>query len=241
MMLLRSVVYTALMWTSVLLYAPLMLLTAPLPFSWRYGAITAWARFYIWLARWFLGIEYRIEGREHLPQGAAVVLAKHQSVWETLAFQEIFPPHVWVLKRELLWLPLFGWALGLLRPIAIDRSAGRFALDQIVAQGRERLDGGTWVMVFPEGTRVAPGHKRPYKKGGAVLAVETGYPVVPVAHNAGHFWPRRRVLKRPGTIHVVIGPAIATKGKTAASVLKQAETWIEHTMARLDAEAAAKR
>jgi 1-acyl-sn-glycerol-3-phosphate acyltransferase len=238
MMLLRSLLYTALMWTSVLLYAPLMLLTAPLPFGWRYCAITAWARFYVWLARWFLGIEYRVEGREHLPQqGAAVVLAKHQSTWETLALPVILPRFTYILKRELMWIPLFGWALGLLRPIAIDRSAGRLALDQIVAQGRERLDGGTWVLAFPEGTRVAPGHKRPYKKGGAVLAVETGYPVVPVAHNAGHFWPRRRVLKRPGTIHVVIGPAIATQGKSAEAVLRQAEHWIEATMARLDAEA----
>jgi 1-acyl-sn-glycerol-3-phosphate acyltransferase len=238
MMLLRSLLYTGLMWTSVLVYAPLMLLTAPLPFAWRYCAITAWARFYVWLARWFLGIEYRVEGREHLPQGAAVFLAKHQSVWETLALPVILPRFTYILKRELMWIPLFGWALGLLRPIAIDRSAGRLALDQIVAQGRERLDGGVSVLVFPEGTRVAPGHRRPYKKGGAVLAAETGYPVVPVAHNAGHFWPRRRAIKRPGTIHVVIGPAIPTRGKSAESVLRQAEQWIEHTMTRLDAEAA---
>jgi 1-acyl-sn-glycerol-3-phosphate acyltransferase len=162
------------------------------------------------------------------------VLSKHQSAWETLAFQEIFPPFVFILKRELLWIPLFGWGLALLKPIAIDRDAGRRALDQVVSQGRARLEQGIWVVVFPEGTRVAPGHRRRYKSGGAALAAETGYPVVPVAHNAGVFWPKRSFIKKPGTIRVVIGPPIPTKGKSADEVLDQAEEWIEQTMARLE-------
>lgn len=233
-MLLRSVSYSLFMWTSVLVYAPLMLLTAPLPLVWRYRLISAWARFHIWLARWWLGIRYRVEGREHMPHGAAVIMSKHQSTWETLAIPAIFPPLTYILKRELMWIPLFGWALSLIKPIAIDRRAGRQAMDQIVRQGRARLEEGICVVVFPEGTRVAPGHRRPYKKGGAVLAVETGYPVVPVAHNAGSFWPRRTVVKRPGTIRVAIGTPIPSRGKSADELLQQVEDWIERTTARLE-------
>lgn len=232
-MLLRSVTFNVFMWASVLVYAPLMLFTAPLPFVWRYRLISAWARFHVWLARGWLGIKYHVEGREHLPHGAAIIMAKHQSTWETFALPAIFPPLTYILKRELLWIPLFGWALSLMQPIAIDRRAGRHAMDQIVRQGRARLEQGICVVVFPEGTRVAPGHRRPYKKGGAVLAVETGYPVVPVAHNAGTFWPRRTVLKKPGTVRVVIGPVIHPKGKSADQVMKQVEEWIEHTMTRI--------
>ncbi len=162
----------------------------------------------MFLLKHLCGLDYRVEGREHLPGGAAIILSKHQSAWETIAFQEIFPPQTWVLKRELMWIPLFGWALALLRPIAIDRSAGRKAIEQVIEQGRERLQSGIWVVVFPEGTRVAPGTRKRYGMGGAVLAAETGYPVVPVAHNAGSFWPRRGFLKRPGTVRVVIGPVI---------------------------------
>jgi 1-acyl-sn-glycerol-3-phosphate acyltransferase len=234
MMLLRSVAYNLFMWASVLVYAPLMLLTAPLPFVWRYRLISAWARFHVWLARGWLGIKYHVEGREHIPHGAAIIMSKHQSTWETLALTAIFPPLTFILKRELMWIPLFGWAIRLINPIAIDRGAGRDALDQIVRQGRARLEDGIWIVVFPEGTRVAPGQRRPYKKGGAVLAAETGYPVVPVAHNAGTFWPRRSVVKKPGTIRVVIGAPIVTRGKSAAQVLSQVEDWIEHTTARLE-------
>lgn len=233
-MLLRSALFNVVMWLSVAIYAPLALLTTPFPFAWRYRFITQWGRFHVWLARRLLGIGYHVEGRNHLPQSPAIVLSKHQSAWETLAFQEIFPPFVFILKRELLWIPLFGWGLALLKPIAIDRDAGRRALDQVVSQGRARLEQGIWVVVFPEGTRVAPGHRRRYKSGGAALAAETGYPVVPVAHNAGVFWPKRSFIKKPGTIRVVIGPPIPTKGKSADEVLDQAEEWIEQTMARLE-------
>lgn len=233
-MLVRSALFNAVMWLSVVIYAPLALLTTPLPFTWRYRFVTQWGRFHVWLARRLFGIGYHVEGRNHLPQSPAIVLSKHQSAWETLAFQEIFPPFVFILKRELMWIPLFGWGLALLKPIAIDRGAGQRALEQVVTQGRARLEQGIWVVVFPEGTRVAPGHRRRYKSGGAVLAAATGYPVVPVAHNAGHFWPRRSLVKKPGTIRVVIGPPIRTKGRTAEEINRQAEEWIEHTMARLE-------
>lgn len=231
---LRSLLFNLIMWGSVLIYAPLSLLTFPFPVRTRYAFISGWARMQLWLARWLLGLRYRVHGREHLPKGAAIVLAKHQSTWETIAFQQILPPQVWVLKRELMWLPLFGWALALLKPIAIDRGAGRRAVEQVIEQGRQRLADGFWVIVFPEGTRVAPGHRRRYGIGGGVLAAETGYPVVPIAHNAGSFWPRRRILKTPGTVQVVIGPVIETAGKTAAQIMAEAEHWIETEMARLE-------
>ena len=221
------------MWLSIVIYAPLALLTFPLSFHLRYQVIRYWGWCQIRLLKILCRLEYRVEGREHLPAGAAILMAKHQSAWETIAFQEIFPPQTWVLKRELMWVPLFGWALAMLRPIAIDRGSGRQAIEQVVAQGRERLQSGIWVVVFPEGTRVAPGKKRRYGIGGAVLAAETGYPIVPVAHNAGSFWPRRGFLKHPGVIQVVIGPAIDSHGKSAEEIRQLTEEWIEQTMTRL--------
>jgi len=234
-MLLRSILYNLIMWVTVLVYACLMLLTVVLPFEVRYRLITAWPHFQVWLARHLLGIDYRIEGGEHLPSSsAAIVMAKHQSAWETLALPSILPRLTFILKRELLWIPFFGWGLKLLRPIAINRGAGQLAMDQVVEQGRKFLKEGTWVVIFPEGTRVPPGVRRRYKRGGAVLAAETGFPIVPLAHNAGHFWPRRGFMKKPGTIRVVIGPPIRPDGKTVDQILSEVENWIEDTMRRIE-------
>ena len=223
------------MFTTVALYAPLAILTYPLSPLARYAIICQWARFMIWLLARLCGLRFRVEGREHLPKQPAIVMSKHQSSWETLAFQQIFPPQVWVLKRELLWVPFFGWGLAMTQPIAINRRSGRRAVEQIIDQGRQRLDTGRWVVVFPEGTRVSTGHRRRFGLGGAVLAAGTGYPVVPVAHNAGSFWPRRGFIKKPGTIRVVIGPAIKTHGKTPEQINREASNWIEHQMKRLEA------
>jgi 1-acyl-sn-glycerol-3-phosphate acyltransferase len=231
---LRSLLFNLVMFVSVLIYAPLVLPTALLPYSLRYRLISQWARFQVFLLKILCGLDYRVEGQEHLPAGAAIILSKHQSAWETIAFQQIFPAQTWVLKRELMWIPLFGWALALTRPIAIDRGAGRKAVEEVVTQGRERLQSGIWVVVFPEGTRVAPGTRKRYAMGGAILAAETGYPVVPVAHNAGSFWLRRGFLKKPGTVRVVIGPVIDPRGKKAEEIIKQAEGWIESRMVELE-------
>ena len=233
---LRSAVFNLVMIGSVLIYAPLSLLTYPLPPLARYRFIKQWARFQIWLVGALCGLYFQVEGREHLPKRTAIVLAKHQSTWETFSFQGIFPPQVWVLKRELLWVPLFGWALALLQPIAIDRGSGRKAVQQIIEQGRQRLETGRWVVVFPEGTRIAPGHQRRFGIGGAALAAATGHPAIPVAHNAGQFWPRRGFLKKPGTIRVVIGAPIDSRGKSAEEINRLAETWMHDTMARLERE-----
>lgn len=232
-----SLLFNFVMWVTVLLYAPPMLLTFPLPFRTRYYLISRWAAFQLWSLRVLCGIRYQVEGLDHLPSGPAIVMSKHQSTWETFALPLILPPQTWVLKRELMWVPLFGWALALLKPIAINRGSKREAIRQVIEQGRDRLGAGIWITVFPEGTRVPPGERRRWGSGGAVLAARTGYPVVPVAHNAGHYWPRRRLMKRPGTIRVVIGPAIDARGRKSEDVLRRAEEWVARTTERLSQEA----
>jgi 1-acyl-sn-glycerol-3-phosphate acyltransferase len=208
-------------------YAAIALATFPLPRLARSRIISGWSRLVVWLARVLCGIRWRVEGRENLPQRPAVVLAKHQSAWETMAFQLIFPPQAYLLKRELLWIPFFGWGLALTSPIAIDRSRGTAALRRLVRLGKERLDQGLWVVVFPEGTRIPPGERRKYQPGGAMLAEHSCAPVVPVAHNAGLVWPRNAFLKRPGLITVRIGPVIDSAGRDAKTINSLAEQWIE--------------
>jgi 1-acyl-sn-glycerol-3-phosphate acyltransferase len=208
-------------------YALIALATFPLPRMTRYRIISGWSRCVIFLSKLILRIDWRVEGREHLPGRPAVILANHQSAWETMAFQLLFPPQVLVLKRELLWLPFFGWGLALMSPIAIDRRRGHSALRFMAKRGKQRLAQGFWVVVFPEGTRVRPGEKRHYQIGGAWLAAASGAPVVPVAHNAGLLWPRYAFLKRPGTVTVRIGPPIDPAGRDPATINRLAEAWIE--------------
>ncbi len=211
----------------------------PLPLLMPFGArfrnayLSGWSRIVLWWLGVTCGLRYRVEGRENIPAGPAVILAKHQSAWETIAMQQVFPPQTWVLKRSLLWIPLFGWGLAFTRPVAIDRTAGKKALRQVIEQGKSRLHEGLWMVIFPEGTRVAPGEKGRYALGGAMLAKEASVPVVPVAHNAGEFWPKRGFSKRPGVITLSIGPVIETQDRTAAEVNREAEAWIEGRMAAL--------
>lgn len=233
MMFLRSLLFALGMWISTVVIASLAMFTAPLAFTSRFRFISQYARFNIWWLEKTCAINYEVSGLENIPSANAIVLCKHQSAWETLALQLIFPAQVMLLKRELLWIPFFGWALALLEPIAIDRSAGRKAMKQLIDQGKEKLAAGRWVIIYPEGTRMAPGARGKYAPGGALLAEHSGYPVVPVAHNAGEFWPRRSFLKRPGTIRVVIGPVIESAGRKAQEINRQAEDWIEGTMAEI--------
>ncbi len=238
MNLLRSMLFSVLQALLTVLFSVVALLSFPFPPHARYRMITGYNHIVIWLARWVLGIRYVVRGREHLPDHPAVVLAKHQSAWETVAFLFLFPPVSAVIKQELLKVPFFGWAYRMLSPIAIDRSAGREALKQIVSQGRAKLEQDFWVLVFPEGTRVAPGEKGRYGIGGAWLAAETGAPIVPVAHNAGEVWPKNAFIKRPGTVTVSIGPVIEPAGRTAAELTRATEAWIEAEMTRLPPAAA---
>jgi 1-acyl-sn-glycerol-3-phosphate acyltransferase len=189
----------------------------------------------IYLLKKLCYIHYAVEGLENIPkEQVGIVLSKHQSTWETFFLPLIFHNPAIILKQELLWIPFFGWGLASTDPISINRSAKSSAMQQIITKGKKSLAAGRWVLVFPEGTRVAPGVVGHYKLGGARLATATGYPVIPVAHNAGHCWPRRRFIKRPGTIRLVIGPLIESEGRTADEVLKLAKGWIEATMLRID-------
>ncbi len=231
--LIRSSVFAILLALVTIPYALFAILIFWLPPMTRHRLITSWVPIMMWIIRHVLGIRYRIVGAENMPAGPAVVLSKHQSAWETIALQQIFPPLCYVLKKEVLRIPFFGWGMASIPGIAIDRSAGKDALAQVVEQGRKRLKEGLWVVVFPEGTRVAPGKTGRYKPGGAILAKRAGVPVVPVAHNAGEFWRRNAFIKRPGEVIVSIGPAIEVKGVKADEINKRAEAWIEAEMRRL--------
>ena len=223
----RSMLFAAGQGLLSVLFSVAAILALLLPYRLRYTLVSRWTH---WNLRWLeltCGLNYRVVGEENAPEQPAIIFCKHESAWETLALQRYFKPQVWVIKRELLWIPFFGWGLATLRPIAIDRKAGRANLNQILTQGRERLNDGCWVVIFPEGTRVAPGERRRYRQGGALLAEKTGYPVLPVAHNAGDFWPRNSFLKYPGTIDLAIGPLIDSSGRSAADINRLAESWIE--------------
>lgn len=226
-----SVAFTVYLFLSVVPYSCWVLLTAPLtPRDHAWRVARSWAGTVIALLRIFCGLKHRVEGTEHLPEQPAVVLMKHSSAWETIAQLILFPKQVWVMKRQLLWVPFFGWALAVFSPIAIDRKGGRQAVEQVLRQGQQRLEENHWVIIFPEGTRVAPGERRRYGLSGSLLAALTELPVIPVTHNAGDFWPRRGLMKRPGTIRMVIGPPIEAAGRSPRDVNRDVESWIETTL-----------
>lgn len=231
--LLRSSLYMLLQVIITPPYALVTLMCFPLSPHQRYRVTSSWTRVMLFLLWHVCGIRYRIIGAEHIPQIPSIVLSKHQSAWETLAFQEIFPPQVWVLKKELLRIPFFGWGLAMTSPIAIDRSARKKALEQIVEQGRDRLQQGFWIVIFPEGTRIPPGQRGKYRIGGAWLATHVHVPVVPVAHNAGELWGRNSFIKYPGTVTVSIGEPIDPTGMEAGELNARIETWIEGEVLRI--------
>ena len=204
----------------------------------RYWMAAGWCHSTLIVLRYLNGIRYRVEGLENLPDGPAVLLPKHQSAWETLALPAIMPrPLCFVFKRELLYVPFFGWALGLLRMIHIDRKEGKYAFASVIKQGRRRMSEGAWVIMFPEGTRTPVGKQGKYKTGGARFALEAGAPVVPIAHNAGRVWPRNSFIKYPGVVTVSIGKPIDTTGMTPDQLNRRVETWIEAEMRRIDPSA----
>lgn len=196
-----------------------------------FAAARSYTRVMLWWVELSLGITAEVRGWENVPRSPAIIMAKHQSAWETLFLEARFPDQCWIVKRELLWLPFVGWGLMAIRAIAINRASGQTAREQIVQQGAQRLKDGLWVTIFPEGTRVAPGRRGRYGIGGALLAVRTGAPILPIAHNAGEFWGRYAFRKRSGVVRVVIGPLIATEGRDVLSVNAEVENWIEGQMA----------
>lgn len=234
MLWLRSVLFLIGLLIATPIFSILVILLFPLPNVTRSRIANGWAYFVMWWLRITCNLKYEVRGQENIPDHPSIILSKHQSAWETIGLQTIFPPQVWVMKRSLLLIPFLGWAFVALSAIPIDRSAGREALKKLVENGKDRLAKGLWVVIFPEGTRTAPGEKGKYHIGGAWLAAKTGTTVVPVAHNAGKYWRRNAFIKHPGTIQVVIGPPIETAGLKPDAVNKQVESWIEAAMEALD-------
>jgi 1-acyl-sn-glycerol-3-phosphate acyltransferase len=229
MQMLGSLVFTAFFLLFTFCYAIFFVVASVfLPWRLRFTLARGWAAILLGALRLLCGLRYRVEGSEHLKaDGARIALMKHSSAWETIAQTVILPPQVWVLKRELTWIPFVGWGVRFLHCIAINRGAGGVAVRHLIEQGRKRLASGQWIVVFPEGTRMPPGATRRYGVGGAAIAAETGTPVVPVAHNAGYFWPRRGLLKKRGCIRVVIGAPISTQGRDAREINEEAQRFIE--------------
>ena len=225
---LASLLFTVFLFVWTGFYAAMFVIVGGLmPFRARFAMAYYWGKVLLVVLRLVCRLDYRVEGAENLPPGNHIALLKHSSAWETFAQVVLVPAHVWVLKRELMWVPFLGWALRLMRAIAIDRSAGKNAVQSVLEQGKQRLAEGEWVVIFPEGTRMAPGETRRYGVSGALLAAECGRLIVPVAHDAGYYWPRRGLYKKPGTIRVVIGPPIATAGRDPRDINEEAQAWIE--------------
>lgn len=230
---LRSLAFWIVFPVSIVFTAILLLFTFPFSLQRRWSLLQLWVRFILWWLAVTCKLTHEVHGLEHISDQAGIVFAKHQSTWETIALQKIFPLQVWVAKRELMWIPFFGWGLALMKCIAIKRGTGRAAVNQLITLGKARLDEGIWIIIFPEGTRIPAGQAGKYRIGGAALAEHSGYPIVPVAHNAGEYWPRRSFIKRPGVIQVRIGPPIAADGKSAQDILELASGWIEDRMAEI--------
>lgn len=234
---LGSILFWAGMGTSTILFTTLgWLILLPLDFAKRYRLMSQWTRFNIWWLKLTCRLDCEVKGLKYLDNipGAAIVMSNHQSTWETLAIQRFIPPQVWVLKRELMRIPFFGWGMAMMHPIAIDRKAGKKSIEQLINQGRERLARGLWVVVFPQGTRVAPSTKVRYKIGGAALAARTGAWVVPVAHNSGRYWPAKGFLIYPGKICLEFGPPIDPTDKKPEQILECVHHWIETRLEQLE-------
>ncbi|WP_256078221.1 1-acyl-sn-glycerol-3-phosphate acyltransferase [Massilia sp. YIM B04103] len=228
---LRSLLFMVLMGIATVIWSAVCMLVAPLPYNKRYYVTSRWNVFIVWCAKTICGIEYEFKGYENFPDSPAIILSKHQSAWETIFLLANLPrPLVFVFKKEILYIPFFGWGIALLRMIPIDRKQGKNAFKSVVAHGKRRLKDGQWIIMFPEGTRIPVGKAGKYKSGGTRLAIETGAPVVPIALNSGECWPKNSFIKYPGKITVSVGKPIASDGHTPDSLMEQVEQWIESEM-----------
>ena len=228
---LRSLLFLAFGFTSILVFAVFALLVFWAPQSFLWQIVVTYCRFALWGGEFFCGMKVVVEGKENLPDEPSVIMIKHTTTLETYGHVPMFPRTAWVLKREIIWMPVFGWVIGLLfRPIAIRRSARSTAVRQVISQGKEKLKNGVWVTIFPEGTRMPPGETRRYGVSGAALAQEANVPIVPVAHNAGDLWPRRQIVKHPGIVRFVIGPPISAQGRPPRETNLAVQEWIESKM-----------
>jgi 1-acyl-sn-glycerol-3-phosphate acyltransferase len=230
---LRSVLFTVLMFVTVSLFCPFVILARPFGVKASYSVCMVWIELTLSLCKILCGLDYVVEGDENIPDVNGVILCKHSSAYETFVMWKLFPQQVWVLKRELMWAPFLGWALATLQPIAINLNAGHSAVQQIISLGTRRLTEGLWVSIFPEGTRMVPGETRRYGVSGALLAQEAGRLLIPVAHNSGDFWPKRGWRKHPGTVHFCIGPPVDPAGREAREVNTEVQDWVELKVAEL--------
>ena len=237
MLWLRSLLFLAFGLTSIVVFAIFALLVFWAPQSFLWQIVVTYCRLALWGGEFLCGMKVVVEGKENLPDEPSVIMIKHTTTLETYGHVPMFPRTAWVLKREIIWMPVFGWVIGLLfRPIAIRRSARSTAVRQVISQGKEKLKNGIWVTIFPEGTRMPPGETRRYGVSGAALAQEANVPIVPVAHNAGDLWPRRKIIKRPGIVRFVIGPPISAQGRPARETNLVVQDWIESKMLEISSE-----
>jgi 1-acyl-sn-glycerol-3-phosphate acyltransferase len=228
---LRSLLFTTWFFATAVIGGTLEILIFWAPHRWQWAVAKAWADGNLWAGKFFCGLDVTTEGSENIPDEASVALIKHSTAMETYWQIAALPPQCWVLKKELTLLPFFGWGVGLvMQPITIDRKAGASVVKQVISQGKNRIERGLWLTIFPEGTRMPPGETKRYGVSGAAVAAETGCPVVPVAHNAGDFWPKRGLRKYPGKIRFCIGPAIDPAGRTPREINELAQAWIEAKM-----------
>ncbi len=237
----RSVLW--LIWTAAIIIPLALLLVLSAPFSgwrWLYRIANWWGLSAVYGMKWICGVHWRVTGAEHLPTDGrkAIVLSKHQSTWETLAYLALSPrPLCYVYKKELHWIPFFGWAIGSMKMIHIDRSQRNAAFKKVVEQGQRVMNENRWVIMFPEGTRIARGKVGAYKTGGTRLACETGAEIIPIAVSSAKCWPKGSFIKYPGIVDISIGSPIASKGHTPDSLMLEVQTYIESEMPRLDASA----
>jgi 1-acyl-sn-glycerol-3-phosphate acyltransferase len=231
---LRSFLFLFFAFTAVLIYATFLLLVFWAPGSFKRGIVVNYCNLALWAGEFFCGMKMVVEGEENIPKDPSVIMIKHTTTFETYGHVPIFPRTCWVVKRELTWAPIFGWVIGLvLQPIAIKRSAGRTAVKQVIEQGKERLANGTWVTIYPEGTRMSPGKTKKYGVSGAALAKEADVMIVPVAHNAGDLWRRLEFTKRPGTVRFCIGPPISAQDRPPKETNLIVQDWIERKMGEI--------
>ena len=232
-LILRSSVFWVWQILSTLVIGPFAVLFGL--FSYRVGYWTAmlWIRSNVWGLRLICGVSWKVDGLENVPDQPCIVMSKHQSTWDAYFLPMTFYPAVYVAKRSLMYIPIFGWAIWVLKFIMIDRASGRSAVRQMVEQAKDRLARGRWILIFPEGTRRAVGAEPDYKIGGALVAKQTNTPVLPVAANAGEFWPRMGFIKWPGVITVIIGPLVSVEGKKSDQILAETQAWIESRMSEI--------
>jgi len=230
----RSTLYWLIFLLLTVIFGTLIILLFFIPSAQRVQLLTYYGHSNLWFLKKICNLDYEIKGIQHLTDKNAIVLCKHQSIWETIALLTFIPHGRFVFKRELMFIPFFGWALALTDMIAINRSKGRKSVHQLVSEGTLKLQQGKWILLFPEGTRTTPGTENKYKIGGALLAEKSGYPVLPIAHNAGDFWLRNSMIKLPGTITVHIGPSIESVDKNAQTILDETKQWIEYKMTQIN-------